>query len=201
MNFLAHVLLSSHDDEEMIGNLLGDFVRKGEESGYSETVQRGILLHRRIDGFTDRHEVFRRSRQRIRPGLRRYGGVAVDLYYDHFLAREFSRYHDIPLEQFADRLYRLLEAQESLLPLRLRQIMPRMIGRNWLVSYRDIETIERALGRIAQRLSRPNDLAETAEDFLLCYDAFAEDFEEFFPDLLAFTDEQRMLLQKECGQR
>jgi acyl carrier protein phosphodiesterase len=194
VNFLAHLLLSSHDDEEMIGNLLGDFVRKGGETPYSEKMRRGILLHRRIDGFTDRHPIFRRSRQRIRPGLRRYGGVAVDLYYDHFLAREFSRYHDMPLERFAERVYRLLKEYEPLLPPRLQAIMPRMIERNWLYSYREAETIERALERISERLSRPNALAETAEDFRRCYDDFAEDFRAFFPELVAFTRDQQILM-------
>ena len=188
-------MLSGHDSEEMLGNLLGDFVRKGGEGVFSERVQRGIELHRRIDGFTDRHSVFRRSRQRIRPELRRFGGIAVDLFYDHFLAREFSSYHDVPLEAFAERLYRLLEQYEPQLPPGLQQIMPSMIERNWLVSYREVDAIERALSRISLRLSRPNALGETADDFRLCYDDFAADFEEFFPELLEFTREQRILLE------
>lgn len=195
MNFLAHVMLSCHDSEEMVGNLLGDFVRKGGEGAFSERVQRGIELHRRIDGFTDRHSVFRQSRQRIRPELRRFGGIAVDLFYDHFLAREFSSYHDVPLEQFAEQFYRLLEHYEPQLPPKLQQIMPSMIERNWLVSYREVDTIERALSRISLRLSRPNALGDTAEDFRLCYDDFASDFEAFFPDLLTFTREQQILLK------
>jgi len=152
-------------------------------------------LHRRIDGFTDQHPVFIRSKRRIRPELRRYGGIAVDLFYDHFLAREFSSYHDIPLEQFADRFYRLLEEYEPQLPPRLQKIMPSMIARNWLVSYREVDTIERALSRISLRLSRPNALGETAEELRLCYNDFAADFEAFFPELLAFTREQQILLE------
>ncbi len=194
MNFLAHVMLSSHDDEEMVGNLLGDFVRKGGEGAFSETMQRGILLHRKIDGFTDRHPVFRRSRRRIRPELRRYGGIAVDLFYDHFLARAFSDYHDIPLDQFAERFYLLLEQYEPQLPPGLQQIMPSMIERNWLVSYREVDAIEWALSRISLRLSRPNGLGETAEDFRCYYDEFASDFEAFFPELLEFTRAQQFLL-------
>jgi acyl carrier protein phosphodiesterase len=178
----------------MVGNLLGDFVRKGGEGVFSGTMQRGILLHRKIDGFTDRHPVFRRSRRRIRPELRRFGGIAVDLFYDHFLAQEFSRYHDIPLEQFAEQFYRLLEHYEPQLPPKLQQIMPSMIERNWLVSYREVDAIERALSRISLRLSRPNALGDTAKDFRLCYDDFSSDFEEFFPDLLTFTREQQILL-------
>jgi len=185
MNFLAHVMLSSHDGEEMLGNLLGDFVRKGGEEAFSETMQRGI----------DRHSVFRRSRRRIRPDLRRFGGIAVDLFYDHFLALKFSSYHDTPLEAFAQRFYRLLEQYEPKMPPRLQQIIPSMIERNWLVSYREVDAIERSLSRISQRLSRPNALGETAEDLRLCYDDFSADFEEFFPELLAFTREQQMLLE------
>lgn len=195
MNFLAHVMLSSHDSEEMVGNLLGDFVRKGGEGAFSERVRRGIELHRRIDGFTDRHPVFRKSRSRIRPELRRFGGIAVDLFYDHFLAREFSSYHDVPLETFAAEFYRLLEHYKAQLPERLQQIMPSMIERNWLVSYREDDAIERSLSRISLRLSRPNALGDTVEELRLYYGDFASDFEEFFPDLLAFTREQQILLK------
>ena len=120
----------------------------------------------------------------------------MDLFYDHFLAREFSRYHDIPLEPFALRVYRLLEAYEADLPERLQRVLPAMIGRNWLFSYREAETIERALERMALRLSRPNALAETAEDFRHHYEAFAEDFALFFPDLVAFTRQERAVLME-----
>jgi acyl carrier protein phosphodiesterase len=197
LNFLAHLLLSSYDDEEMLGNLLGDFVRKGGEEHYGEAIQRGILLHRRIDGFTDGHPVFRRSRRRVREPLRRYGGIAVDLFYDHILAATFNDYHDTSLEQFARRAYRLLQRYEPILPMRLQRIMPAMIGQDWLVSYREIGGIERALLGISGRLSRPNELAATVEDLHLFYDEFSADFREFFPAVTAFAARERMRLETE----
>lgn len=183
----------------MLGNLLGDFVRKGGEHCYSQAVQRGILLHRRIDGFTDAHPVFRRSRRRVRAPLRRYGGIAVDLFYDHILAATFSDYHDVTLEQFAQRTYRLLEAHRASLPPRLQTIMPAMIGQNWLVSYRGIVGIERALSGISGRLSRPNELAATVEELRHYYDDFAADFREFFPEVAAFAQRERLRMETEAA--
>lgn len=55
MNFLAHLFLGRDTDDLLVGSYLGDFV-KGEINGELPTdITRGILLHRHIDSFTDRH--------------------------------------------------------------------------------------------------------------------------------------------------
>lgn len=180
----------------MLGNFLGDFVRLGEEARYGVAMRRGIRLHRRIDGFTDAHPVFRRSRRRVRDSLRRYGGISVDLFYDHILAVTFAEYHEVNLEAFAEQVYRLLQMNETTLPPRLRSILPAMIRDNWLVSYRELEGIERALRGISRRLSRPIDLAASTEELRLHYDAFAADFREFFPEVSDFVRRERAVMEK-----
>ena len=53
MNYLAHIYLSGGDPEVTVGNFMADAVKGKDYQNYSEGIQRGIILHRAIDTFTD----------------------------------------------------------------------------------------------------------------------------------------------------
>ena len=86
MNYLAHLFLSDGTPESLIGNLLGDFVKGSIENIYSLKIIEGIYLHRKIDSFTDSHPIFRSSKRLIGVDRRRFSGIMIDVFYDHFLA-------------------------------------------------------------------------------------------------------------------
>ena len=189
MNFLAHAYLSRADEDLLIGQLLGDFLEPGWRERLPARVAAGVRLHQRVDAFTDRHPAFLASRKRFEPRLRRYSGVLVDVFYDHLLARSWSRYHpDGPLEDFSASVYRALERRRGDLTARLARVYPRMAAQDWLSSYRRIEAVEQALAGISHRLSRPNPLAEGAAALRESHADFAADFDAFFPDLIAFAE-------------
>ena len=194
MNYLAHALLAGPDDDYRLGALLGDFV-KGPlwpaPPGLSAALQRGLALHRRIDSFADAHAVFCRSRQRISVERRRYSGVIIDVFYDHFLAVHWARFSEQPLESFTAGVYALL-AQRSPLPDRLAQILPRMRQEDWLAGYRELAAAGRALDQIAaHRISRRNSLAGAGSELSNAYPHFERDFLDFFPAAVAFSEQFR----------
>src|SRR3954467_13425794 len=108
MNFLAHAFLARDDIDLMVGSLMGDFVKGRLDGQYAAPIMRGLILHRRVDTYTDSHPVLVRSRSRISPERRRYAGILVDLFYDHYLAVPWSDYADIPLETSAPHVYAAL---------------------------------------------------------------------------------------------
>lgn len=187
MNFLAHLYLAPDDDEALLGSLMGDFVKGPLRGEHGPGVERGLFLHRRIDAYTDAHPVVARSRARIAPPRRRYAGIMVDMFYDHCLARDWSRYASLPLEQFADRVYRVLYSHESRLPERLRRIAPAMSRQDWLSSYRELRSVGFALERMGERLKRGNALLGAGTDLDAHYAALGADFDEFFPQLIEFA--------------
>ncbi|HLT80606.1 MAG TPA: ACP phosphodiesterase [Cyclobacteriaceae bacterium] len=192
MNFLAHLYLSGDDPEVMVGNFIGDFV-KGRDlrSRFRPGIAAGIGLHRAIDEYTDGHPVVDRSKQRLRPELRHYSPVVADMFYDHFLAANWSRYHTEPLPRYAAGVYRLLESYHDVLPAKVKEMLPYMVRGNWLVSYSRIEGIQRALSGMAARTPYESGM-ETATHLLRThYERFEEDFTEFFPDLTRFAEEYR----------
>ncbi len=86
MNFLAHIYLSGNQERVMIGNFIGDFVKGKAWEEFDSAIQRGILLHREIDRYTDDHEVVIKTKERLRPKYHHYAPVISDVFYDHFLA-------------------------------------------------------------------------------------------------------------------
>lgn len=198
MNYLAHALLAGPQPASRLGGMLGDFVKGPLDSlapHFPPDVLAGIALHRRIDTYADGHAAFRASRQRVSTSRRRFSGVMVDMFYDHFLARLWADYCTQPLEAFTEKTYALLIANESLLPPRLAHALPHMHAEDWLASYRSVEAIGEALDRMsAHRLRRANRLAGAVEELRGGYAAFEEDFRTFFADATEFAESCREAL-------
>jgi acyl carrier protein phosphodiesterase len=191
VNFLAHLYLADPHPLPLLGSLMGDFVKGPLGGRYPEQVTRGLALHRRIDTFTDAHPVVRVSRARISPERRRLAGIMVDMFYDHFLARDWAAYSPEPLHAFTGRVYALLSEHHAMLPERLQHIAPRMAQLDWLGSYRNVDAIHTALDRMGQRLKRGNRLLGAAEELTANYVALEADFRTFFPDVVRFASEVR----------
>lgn len=184
VNYLAHVYLARHDDEAMLGALLGDFVGTADLHRYSATMQGEILLHRKIDSYTDRHPAVASTRALFPEGRRRFAGIALDVYFDHLLARAWPAYSEVALDAFAQRFYATLRAHHALLPERLKQIAPHMAAHDWFGAYRDRDSVDRAVRRIATRLSRRGDALVDCLPLLRRHETEIDTrFAAFFPDL------------------
>ncbi|HEY9101681.1 ACP phosphodiesterase [Chitinimonas sp.] len=195
MNFLAHIYLARHSDAAMVGALLGDFAKADVSGRYPPEVVREIVLHRRIDAFTDNHAIFRQGVALFAPGRRRYAGIVLDVFYDHLLSQRWARYTGEPREALIARFYQALLAHAPLLPDKLREIAPWMVEQDWLGSYLELEGVELAVRRISQRLSRNGYLLrEGLDDVRANYDALATGFEVFFPELVTFAERERVAL-------
>ena len=187
MNYLAHAWLSRHSDSAILGAILGDFVFG--QSGLRDwppAVRAEIVRHRRIDQYTDAHPAVTAARGLFdAAGLRRYAGIVLDVYFDHCLARDWMRWNDTPLEDFSARVYRVLQEHREELPPRLHAIAPRMAAHDWLGSYAQRGSVDRAVHGIATRLSRNGDRLVECLEVLHVEEARVDAaFEAFFPDLI-----------------
>lgn len=192
MNFLAHAYLAGPDPADRLGGMLGDFVKGPLPAGLPEPVAAGVALHRRIDSFAEGHLAFRSSRARVSPERRRYAGIMIDLFYDHFLAKHWEVFSGQPLEEFAGETYALLARHGDLLPPRLAGILPYMRGEDWLSSYRSVASVGDALDSMSRhRLKRPNPLAGSAAELAARYAEFEQDFKAFLPDARSFARQLR----------
>ena len=191
MNYLAHLYLSDQTPDGFAGSLLGDFVSGSVEGKFNENVANEILMHRRIDVFTDTNAIVKRSKARVSAKLNRLAGVLIDVFYDHFLAVDFEKYAGVPLKAFTEKAYRALEKHKNLFPDAFRQRIPAIIETDLLGSYRSLDGIQIALQRISGRIKRENSLPEGIFDLENNYRELSADFEEFFPQLVAFVQTAR----------
>lgn len=184
MNHLAHCFLSLNDEDLLLGNFIGDFVKGHDWQHYPRPVQKGILLHRTIDSFTDYHAITDRSVDRIRPFAGRYSPPFVDILYDHLLAIFWNNYTEESFDDFADRTYRQLESRAVEMPTVLRERLPKMIAGRFLHGYTSREGLEWVLDRFSLRLAGHFDAKGLSAFFFQELPAFSADFNAFFPELL-----------------
>lgn len=187
MNYLAHLYLAEDSPESIIGNLLGDFVKGTAIDHYSDGIKKGISIHRKIDAFTDSHPDFIKSKRLISTINKRYSGIIVDIFYDHFLAAKWLEYSSISLKDFTSNVYQLLEENEEILSGSLRAFLPRLKNENLLMSYASIQGTSTALKRVSFRLKRENSLEKAVEDLKAQYQEFEFNFIKFFPELIKYT--------------
>ncbi|MCX6852896.1 MAG: acyl carrier protein phosphodiesterase [Verrucomicrobia bacterium] len=185
MNWLAHLYLSEPEVEFRVGNLLPDWLRPWEMVGLPEGFQRGIERHRAIDSFTDAHPLVRRSVRRFEKPFRRYGGVLTDVFYDHFLAAGWNVHSKEPLGEFVHGFYDSVPQVQEHIPAEACAVLEHMRAGDWLCSYATVEGIETTLRRMSRRLRFPFDLAASVAVLEAQYEGFREDFEAFFPEVIA----------------
>lgn len=193
MNYLAHVYLSHDTPEAITGAMLGDFVKGRVPQRWGAAVSEAIRRHRAIDRFTDAHPAVRASRALLTAQHRRFGGILIDVFYDHFLARDWARYHDRPLPEFTRRVYEVLLPQRALFPTRLQRILPAMAQDDWLAAYADVDSVNAALHGIARRFRYPERAAvlrTSVSELERNYGPLAALFDRFFRDVRSFVRDE-----------
>ena len=194
MNFLAHIYLSGNNELLKIGNFMADGIRGKDYMFFPEEVKRGILLHRKIDSFTDAHLIYRKSKHRLHEKYGHYSGVIMDIIYDHFLAKNWSKYSNESLANYAGEFYKLLDKNEDLLTERTKNLLPYMKQNNWLLSYQSIEGIEKILFQMNHRTKNRSNMQEAIVELKLYYTETEEEFTRFFNELQLYVAQQLLVL-------
>jgi acyl carrier protein phosphodiesterase len=169
---------------------MGDYVKGRNYVHFPELVKKGILIHRDIDSFTDMHPITRRNKQRLASRYHKYAGIIIDIFYDHFLASLWDRFSDLPLNEFVSRTYDILKRNYQVLPSAIKKWFPTFLENNWMMAYQSVDGIELVLERMAANTSLPNHSGYAVEVLSDQYEAFKEDFLEFFPLIVLFLEEK-----------
>ena len=188
MNYLAHLYLSGEDESILVGNFIGDYVKGNQYLQYPAQVQTGILLHRRIDWFTDRHPLVKDCANRFRTNYGRYCGIVTDVVFDHFLAVGWRQYSICSLRQFSKNVHAVLLSNFSILPLRVKLFLPFLIQHKRLESYAGLDGIWQSLAIMGRRTSLPEEADFALEILRQDYEPIKKEFEAFFLELIDFVE-------------
>ncbi len=199
MNFLAHAFLSGDDHEVLIGNFIADSVKGKTLLHYTEGVQRGILLHREIDRFTDQHIVVKEAVVELRPLFGKFSGVVLDIYFDHFLALNWKDWHDIELSDYVSAVYKILIRNFVQLPPRSKRILPFMIAQNWLTSYANYNDLDRVFKGMSRRSAFESGMEEAVKHLRYHHEQIGKSFQLFFPDLILHSEKALLLLTQKSS--
>lgn len=187
MNFLAHIYLSDNDPELQIGNFIGDHVKGKNYLSLPQNIADGVIIHRKIDTFTDSHPVFRQSKRYFQPEYGLYSGVIVDMVYDHFLAKNWDKFHPINLYNFTQIFYTNLNSYLPILPEKTQIVAPYLIQENWLYSYKTIEGITKTLERMDARTKNLSKMRYSHLTLTQYYQNLEYDFFDFIVQVYEYT--------------
>ncbi|MFZ6051616.1 acyl carrier protein phosphodiesterase [Halocola ammonii] len=183
MNYLAHLFLSGDDPDLLVGNFIGDAVKGNKFEDFPPAIARGVLLHRFIDDFSDHHPSALKTRKRLRSDFGLWSPVITDMFYDHFLAANWSDFSNEKLEAYTEKTYSVLNSYKKFFPENMKMLLHYMSKSNWLLNYSKIEGIERSLNGMSSRIEAENNLHLAGEELRQNYDLYESDFLEFFPKI------------------
>lgn len=197
MNYLAHSYLSFGDAAVLTGNMISDFIKGKKQYDYPADIFAGIILHRRIDAFTDAHEATHQAADILKPAAGRYAAAFADVVYDHFLALDKAQFNNEQvLKDHASFTYESLTTHQLLLPERFALMLPSMKQHNWLYHYRFVEGIEKSFAGIARRATYIKNTTPVYNLFLEAYNPLRDCYNAFFPDIWVYAKEQFEVLRK-----
>lgn len=184
MNFLAHLFLSHHNEDWMIGNMIADFITNRELVGLSDGVRDGVMVHRFIDTFTDKHEAVKASTRRLRFVFHKYSPVVADIYYDYLLIKNWDKYTNYDFEEFRLRTYDVLSKRLDEMPEDLQKRLSQMIAHDWLNQYGNEAGLQMTFDKFASRTTFKVDFSNAAKILLDYQIEFDDDFNRFFPEVM-----------------
>ena len=196
MNYLAHAYLSFNKPEILTGNMISDFVKGKKRFDFAENIQKGIMLHRSIDAFTDTHETTKQAKYFFKPAVGLYAGAFVDVAYDHFLACDKNEFTDESLLKFSLSVYSMLADHQYVLPEKLARMLPYMQKDNWLFNYRTLNGAEKSFAGLAHRAKYLSNSTSAFECFKNNYNALKQCYYNFFPAVKDFAHEEFLHLNR-----
>jgi acyl carrier protein phosphodiesterase len=190
MNFLAHLYLSGESDKVKVGNFIGDYVKGKKHENYHSEIQKGILLHRNIDHFTDTNNLVSNCSKLLKDGYGRYSGVVVDLIFDHFLAKNWSKFHDQSIGKFVDHSHEILIKNYLVLPNKVKLFLPFLIQSRRLESYAKFDGLQTALDIMARRTTLPDCSEYAIQSLKDNYTEFEDNFSNFMKEVTKYIKEK-----------
>lgn len=182
MNYLAHAFFSNNEPNLLIGNFIADHLRGNDFTNYPTEIINGIYLHRKIDTFTDNHESFKASKRLFYDGYERYSGILIDIYSDHFLAKNFERYSELSLKDFTETAYKTYTQNQHHLPKSSSNFLEYVIKNNIYNAYSSVEGIEKVLFHLSHRIKHGVMLNESISLFKTHEKELESNFELLFKD-------------------
>ena len=180
MNFLGHSMISWEIDEKidkkketLYGNFAGDFYKgKIERINLPDNLKEGLVLHRIIDGISDRNENF--LNELLHEKFRHFKGIVSDMFIDHFLSKNFYRVFNENINDIEKKILYNLHYNSKFFTEEFERTFNWIQLENVLIKYADINFLEMAFRGISHRIRNGKILREAVTELKKNYDVFEE---------------------------
>jgi len=189
VNYLGHATLSGNDDNILIGNMLGDFIKGNKYLNYPLSIQKGMRYHRLLDEYTDQHPSVRDATKLLRAEGIRYAGVFIDIFFDYFIANDSTFYkNEKELEEFTLSTLGKLESAYEIMSEDMKTYFGYMIRYNWLYHYRSRSGIEKAIIGLIKRHPRLGNADEILFALFNNEEALRPMYQNFIKEAVAWSE-------------
>jgi len=114
--------------------------------------------------------------------------VVIDIYFDHLLCANWSRFSDCDLDKLLGYFYDEVHQYPDNISDRFEQVRNGLLSYRWLSDYRQAESCERSFLHIEKRLSKRVIFAHQATEFIQQNENELQTrFLSFYPELIAFS--------------
>jgi acyl carrier protein phosphodiesterase len=183
MNYLAHLVLSGENEEVLFGNFIADAVKGKSYLTWSTNIQKGILLHRFIDHYTDTNPHYLAGKRRFYKKFPKMGGVINDILYDHLLWKYENKNQTIDLNKEINRYYKILDKFSEKMPDKIKHLYIYMRRDDWLNNYQYESVIKNILNRMGKRINYSKNLDLSFEIYKNSISDYEKEFEIFYNEI------------------
>tara|TARA_B100001287_G_scaffold1985_1_gene1543 strand:+ start:5261 stop:5836 length:576 start_codon:yes stop_codon:yes gene_type:complete len=183
MNYLGHLVLSGHDEQVIFGNFIADAIKGNTYLEWPSKTQKGILLHRFIDNFTDNNVYYLKGKRRFYKDFPKIGGVVNDIVYDFLLWQYYNDNNILKLNEEIIRFHNVLDKKLEYMPEKIKIMYAYMKRDNWLLNYRYDWGVKKALRGIGNRLNYSNNLDQSFNIVNENIEDFKNEFQLFYSEI------------------
>jgi len=208
MNYLCHVWLArDYEPQVILGNLVGDWIKGSRLEEWPEQLIQGVRMHRLVDQLTD--DITSQYMGIFPQGVRRFGGIALDVFWDHCLSLHWDELGKVenltqnerstkqhlqqsmlrqksqqkPLQQFVPDLMKAFDKEKHVLTPQFRKRLFWIRNNRLLLSYQKWEGVLQSLNHVSSRLRVPDRLPEAADIIRNNQTELEEKFLDFVPQI------------------
>ncbi len=192
MNFLGHLYFSENNLELMYANLFGDHIKGSNLKQYAVIIQKGIKLHRSIDNYIDTQPKVLKLMHQLYPELPKVTSIAIDLFFDYLLAKNWDDYHSKSYDIFLEEFYSYKPLNWADYPVEFHEFIHKMRTFKWMNYYNKFEGLQKACEGVSSRISFPNELINAPMIFLKHEKIITECFKEYMEDAIYFFQKKEI---------
>ena len=184
MNYLGHLILSGENEDIIFGNFIGDAIKGKKYENWPNNIQKGILLHRFIDSYTDSHSAYLNSKRRFYKSFPKMGGIITDILYDNLVWRNWRQHNIKNPKDLIKPFYKTIDSRTEMLPKKMIPLYYIMKKDKWLTSYKHDEGIISSLTKFGVRIGYADNLGLAFKLYKDNVTLFNDEFNEFFSDII-----------------